>query len=199
MRYNEKTELEATGEWLMRINEAGFSEELFYVPSQLSKLGVAPVDVVDRLDWLKENRDGSDMDDHGSVEVVAHEEPEDEQEPEEAEPEPETVADEPEALVSAVEMLEERPLPLLSPPTPVALDYDSYGAWEWAEPNEKLVEDAILALFELAADLPDFSDLALAHRPTKPRARGKRARAAKAATVVPVERELVSVSVGASA
>lgn len=54
MRYNEIEELESTREWLLRFNEAGFSEELMYVPSQLSKLGVAPIDVVDRLDWLKE-------------------------------------------------------------------------------------------------------------------------------------------------
>lgn len=54
MRYDEKEELEATGEWLLRINSAGFSEELTYVPSYLSRVGVAPVDVVDRLDYLRD-------------------------------------------------------------------------------------------------------------------------------------------------
>ncbi len=63
MGYDEEEELEATGEWIMRVNEAGFSEELEYVPSQLAKLGVAPKDVVDRLDWLRE---------HGSIETATN-------------------------------------------------------------------------------------------------------------------------------
>lgn len=56
MRYDEREELEATGEWLLRINGAGFSEELTYVPSKLAELGVAPKDVVDRLEWLREHK-----------------------------------------------------------------------------------------------------------------------------------------------
>lgn len=56
MRYDEREELEATGEWLLRINRAGFSEELTYVPSKLAELGVAPKDVVDRLEWLREHK-----------------------------------------------------------------------------------------------------------------------------------------------
>lgn len=58
MRYDEKEEIEATGEWLMRINKAGFSEELVYFPSRLAELGVAPRDVVDRQEWLRDHYHG---------------------------------------------------------------------------------------------------------------------------------------------
>lgn len=188
MRYNTQEEIEATGEWLLRVNTAEISEELLYVPSELSKLGVAPIDVVDRLEYLRESKGHP-------VEVEAHEEPEDEQEPEEDEPlsEEEEPAAQEDAL-GLVRTFEERPaLPVLEP---LVLDYDGYGAWEWAEPIEKMVEDAILAVYDLVPDLPEFNQLALQSRPKQPRARGKRARSA-----APGERanELVSIiSVGAT-
>lgn len=72
MRYNEREEIEATSEWLLRITEAGFSEDLMYVPSELTKMGVipSPVDVVDRLHKLRSSDPMRDMVDHGIVEVV---------------------------------------------------------------------------------------------------------------------------------
>jgi len=167
VRYNTKEEIEATGEWLMRINNADIAEELMYVPSQLSKLGVAPIDVVDRLDYLRESKTDPADDEYEFVEPKAHEEPEDEQEPEDEEAEEESESEE--------EMLEDRAwVPVEA--TPLTFDYDGYGAWEWAEPIEKMVEDSILAVFDLCPDLPDFNLLASESRPKQPRARGKRAR-----------------------
>lgn len=142
MRYNETEELEATGEWLLRFNDVGFSEELLYVPSQLSKLGVAPVDVVDRLAWLREKDHDTNGSDHDKIE-------------------------------------------------PLVFDYDIYGAWEWIEPIEKMLEEAILATFNEDSGVPRFNELAALSRP---RSRGKRARAARAAK--PTEELASSKSVG---
>ena len=55
MIYDEEEEIESTKEWLIKFNSTGYSEELLYVPSQLSKLGVAPIDVADKLNWLREH------------------------------------------------------------------------------------------------------------------------------------------------
>ena len=152
MRYNTKEELENTNEWFLRINEAGFSEELLYVPSQLSKLGLAPIDVVDRLEWLKEN--GPDTVDHAIVEV-----------------ETESTVEEPEPPTVGVVDLEVGFGPL-------DFVYDSYGAWEWAKPVERLIEESFMAMFDLEPGLPDFNGLAILTRSRK-RARGKRARASR--------------------
>jgi len=191
MRYNEVEELEATGEWLLRIKEKGFSEELMYVPSQLSKLGVAPIDVVDRLEWLRDHRHDPKTD-HGTVvEVVV---------PEQQAPEPEVEVEDPEALVvEPGEMLEGRLLIFVSEPMSLALDYDGYGPWEWAEPMERFVEDAISAILDEDPGLHDFNELAAMTR-VKKRTKGKRARAASAAKEPePRVYELVSVdSVGTS-
>lgn len=190
VRYNTKEEIEATGEWLLRINSAETPEELLYVPSELSKMGVAPIDVVDRLDYLRELRQKKAAniapepvveDAHGYV--FAHQEPEDEEE----EPAPEEIEAE-----EYVEMLQELPLTPVVEPIALVLDYDGYGAWEWAEPIEKMVEDAILAVFDLCPDLPSFNLLASEMRPKQPRAKGKRARSA------PRSKELVSISAGAT-
>jgi hypothetical protein len=187
VRYNTKEEIEATGEWLLRINEAETPEELLYVPSELSKMGVAPIDVVDRLDYLRELRQKKAAnvtpepvveDAHGYV--YAPEEPEAEEEPAPEELEAEEY----------VEMLQELPHTPVAEPAALVLDYDGYGAWEWAEPIEKMVEDAILAVFDLCPDVPDFNLLASEMRPKQPRAKGKRARSA------PRSKELVSISAG---
>lgn len=174
MRYDTKEEIEATGEWLMRIKDAETPEELMYVPTQLWKLGVAPSDVVDRLDYLRESTKNSAEDDQEVVEEEDHIESEDEQEPEEEKP-----AEEPEAP---------------------ALPYDGYGAWEWNIPIEKVIEDSISAIFELSSNTPDFNDLVLEVRPMpkQPRARGKRARTDSAKTPLVRARELVSLSAGAT-
>ena len=74
MGYDEKEEIEATGEWLLRITKVGFSEELEYVPSQLSRLGVAPKDVVDRLPYLRDETRGSMEEAKSSVMVLEREE-----------------------------------------------------------------------------------------------------------------------------
>lgn len=144
MRYNEVEELEATGEWLLRIETAGIAEELMYVPSQLSKLGVAPIDVVDHLEWLRNNDHDTDTVDHATVEVVA---------PQESSGEIEESA-------------------------PQIFDYDSYGAWEWAQPVEKMVEDLFLAVLNEVPELPIFNNLVSVMRPSHlhKRTRGKKAR-----------------------
>lgn len=164
MRYDEKTEIESTREWMLRFHEAEVSEELMYIPSELWKLGVAPQDVVDRLDWLREIKNhGTNESDHDTIEV---EEPPSEEEPVE---EPEDVVP-----VEVVEVSTEG-LSLL------AL-YDSYGAWEWAEPVEKMIEHSIAAVFDLEPGLPDFNGLAILTRSRK-RARGKKARVARTRSV----------------
>lgn len=193
VRYKTQDEIEATGEWLMRINEAETPEELLYVPSELSKMGVAPIDVVDRLDYLRELRQKKAAnvtpepvveDSYGYVFA----QPEDEQDPEvEEEPAPEELEAE-----EYVEMLQELLHTSVAEPAALVLDYDGYGAWEWAEPIEKMVEDAILAVFDLCPDLPDFNLLASEMRPKQPRAKGKRARSASRS------KELVSISAGAT-
>lgn len=153
MRYVEEDELAATDEWFLEVKRAGISDDLLFVPSELIQLGVAPVDVVDRLDWLvKQKNHGADGGARGIVE---------------AEP------------VPAVDSLEERPIATIEPGS-LILDYDSYGAWEWAAPIEKMVEEAIFAVVDPDPELPDFSELAASCR-LRPRSRGKRARAARAA------------------
>lgn len=153
MRYNEKEEIEVTGEWLLRISEAGFSEELMYVPSQLTKLGVAPIDVVD---WIQ----GSETQEIPVVPVCP-------------------VAEETGALV---------------------LNYDVYGAWEWADPIEKMVEEAFALIFDLEPDLPDFNELALLSRQRR-RTRGKKARTASMSATQPrrVAESMSEKTVGTSA
>lgn len=162
MRYVEEDELEATNEWLLRFNEAGISDELTFVPSELIKLGVPPVDVVDRIDWLVQQK-GHGADGSGRGIVVAESE----------------VAKEPEPA-PAVDKLEDRLRATITEPGSLILDYDSYGAWEWAAPIEKMVEEAIFAVVDPDPELPDFSELAASCR-LRPRSRGKRARAARAA------------------
>lgn len=160
-QYKEAYELAATDEWFLEVKAAGISDDLLFVPSELTKLGVAPVDVVDRLGWLiKQKNHGAD----GSVRGIVEAEPE--------------VAKEPEP-VPAVDMLEERPITTIEPGS-LILDYDSYGAWEWAAPIEKMVEDAMFAVIALEPELPDFNELAASCK-LRPRSRGKRARAARAA------------------
>lgn len=193
MRYNEVEELESTKEWLLRFNEAGFSDELLYVPSQLSKLGVAPIDVVDRLDYLKSVEPGPNRVDHAILEAAEPEEPAVEEDPEE-----ESTPEGPEPQV-IVEMLEVRPLTPVAEPVALSLDYDSYGAWEWMEPIEKMVEESFLSMLAPEPDLPDFNALLalVKPQPTKPRSRGKRARAR--ATRVAATTQLVGSSAGAIA
>lgn len=170
MRYDEKTEIESTREWLIRFDEAGFSEELTYVPSELWKLGIAPKDVVDRLDWLKKHAG------HGTVEV---------EEPVEEEPTPEDeevpVVEEPPEEMSAVS---DAPVSNV-----LTLDYDRYGAWEWVEAIENMIEETRLAVFEPEPGLPEFNELASLVK-SKKRVRGRKARATTRTN------KLVSNSVG---
>lgn len=154
MRYNTKEELESTKEWFLRVNQAGFSDELMYVPSELNKLGVAPIDVVDRLDWLREIKDhGTDGSDHDILE---------EDEPESEEPVVEDV-------------VAEAPI---AEPHSLSLVYESYGAWEWAGPIERLIEDSLHSMLDLEPGLPAFNSLAILTR-SKRRAKGKKARASR--------------------
>jgi hypothetical protein len=188
MRYDEKTELEATGEWLLRMEGAGFSDELLFVPSELFKRGVAPIDVVDRLDYLKGEDHGPDTVDHVILEAA----PEDEEES----------IDEPvaEELEAAAETLDERPASPVDELTSLIFDYDSYGAWEWVEPIEKMIEEAFSAVLDQVPGLHEFNDLAALTRSRK-RSRGKRARAASAARTPdqPVYELVGNDSVGATA
>lgn len=161
MKYYEAEELEATDEWFLGVNAAGISDELLFVPSELTKLGVPPVDVVDRIGWLKQHVDrGADGSVHGTIEA------------EPAAPE----------LVPTVDLLEERPSVHTTESGSLTLDYDGYGAWEWAEPIEKMVEDAIFAVLDSEVELPEFNVLAASCK-LRPRSRGKRARAARAAKI----------------
>jgi len=151
MRYNTKEELESTKEWFLRVNQAGFSDELMYVPSELSKLGVAPKDVVDRLDWLREIKDhDTNGSDHDILEV---------DEPVSEEPVEDSVAEAPIAK-------------------PLSVAYESYGAWEWARPIENLIEESLHSILDLEPDLPAFNGLAILTRSRK-RAKGKKARASR--------------------
>ena len=144
MRYDEKEEIKATGEWLLSINQAGFSEELMYVPSQLSKMAVEESD-------------------------------------------------------DSVEKLEYRSIAPIPDVETLILDYDRYDAWEWAEPIEKMIEEAFASIFDLEPGLPYFNELASLSR-SRHRMKGKRARAV-VMSMTPLERvdELVSDnSVGTS-
>lgn len=133
MRYDEKEEIEKTDRWLLRINEAKVSDELLYVPSELSRLGVAPRDVVD---WTREK---------------------------------------------------DRPTSMAEEAFSLDLDYDSYGAWEWAEPIEKLVEDAIFAILNPDPELPNFNRLVTATKPRQ-RQKARRKRARTSAKALPPRR-----------
>jgi len=160
MKYDEKEELEKTSEWLLRINKAGFSEELEYVPSELSKLGVAPVDVVDRLDYLR---------DRGTVVIV-------EEVHDDAEEQEETVPD------SALEEVFESPIVAVA--ESLILDYDSFGPWEWASGTiEEMIQEAIMGILDPEPGLHEFNDLSSLTRkaPSLPAKKGKRRRAALAA------------------
>lgn len=212
MKYDTKEEIEKTGAWLLRISEEGHGEELMYVPSELYKLGVAPIDVADNLDTLRKRKAAKEAElkaiaaevkamvaevpvQAGTVEeapqLVAQEEPE--PEPEQA-PEPDLLVDEIPMTGTVVE--------------PLVLNYDQYGLWEWMEPIERMVEEAMMAVFIEEPDLPEFNQLASASRlllPEPPvehcpkRRRGKTFRSTLAVNL-PQQRadELVSSSVGAS-
>ncbi len=192
MRYNEKEEIEATGEWLMRIGKVGFSEELTYIPSDLSRMGVAPRDVVDRLDYLR-SRCGLDGGDHGRVEAAVLDKPE------------VVVVEElvKELPVLEVETLEGRPIiPVAESSLSLVFDYDSHGPWLWMEPNERLLEEALSAVLDPEPGLHEFNELAAEVRiMSQAKARGRRARVAVASRVTSLKTpELVgSNSVGASA
>lgn len=149
MKYDEKEELEATGEWLFRIKSVGFAEDLMYVPSELTKMGVIPppVDVVNRLNRLRENDHVADTVDHDIVEASAE-------------------------RASSSVLLLERPKDV---ETPLVFDYDNFGPWEWAEPLEKMVENSIKSVLAPEPGLDIFNELASLAYPVK-RARGKRVR-----------------------
>jgi len=160
MRYDEKEELEATGEWLVRIGKAGFSEELTYVPSRLDKLGVAPRDVVDRREWLRDHyHDTVDAKAKTVIEGQVAESTTEEQ----------TAQD--------IVLAEEAD----TPEEPLGFDYETCGPWEWVGQVENLIEEAIKGILEPEPDLPDFSELALSARR---RRRGKSARVAAARQLV---------------
>lgn len=149
MGYDEREEIEATGEWLLRINKVGFSEELEYVPSELTRLGVAPKDVVDRLPWLRRSSRGS---------MVAA--------PQQAQTAP----------VMVLEREEEpEPEPHIER-TPDSLGYDNYGPWEWFGKVEVVLEKAIIAVLDPEPELEEFTRLLSL---TKSRKRGKIARTAR--------------------
>lgn len=159
MRYDEKEELEATGEWLLRINTVGFSEDLMYVPSELTKMGVMPppIDVVDRLHQLRV----PDRMDRGIVEHVVEQ------------PSAVMVLERPAVIDPILEMVSEV-VPLVE--STLVFDYDNFGPWEWAEPLEQMLENSIRAVFTPEPGLNVFNELvSLTHPPTT-RVRGKRAR-----------------------
>lgn len=161
----------------MKFNDAGYSEELLYVPSKLSKLGIAPIDVVDRLDWLRDHdRLGSRS---SAFAIVGNGAPSSVMVLEK----PDTIEEEAEAILVEVAEEEEETDPLLMPSValsaelkPLSLDYDGFGAWEWAEPIETMIENAIFAVFDFEPGLHEFNELASLRHPAK-RSKGKRARA----------------------
>lgn len=164
MRYDEKEELELTGEWLLRINSVGFADDLMYVPSELTKMGVMPppVDVVDRLNQLRQTDRVPNGADRGIVEqsqassVLVLERPK-------------TVEDQ---ELTILEMAPEV-APLVE--STLVFDYEGFGPWEWVEPLERMLEDAIKAVLTPEPGLHTFNQLASLTRSTR-RGRGKRAR-----------------------
>lgn len=168
MKYDAKEEILATGEWLMKINEAEVAEELLYVPSQLERMGVAPRDVVDLLPYLRNRA--------------------------KIEPRVETrravgrasVPTRTTPAVLVLEKVEVPPVPELGASAPVETERVS-EPWDWTTPVEISIEE----MLRPEPGLPAFNQLAsLTHRePPKPapvvqpsvdepaRVRGKRARA----------------------
>jgi len=173
MGYDEQEELTATGEWLLKINEVGFSEELHYVPSQLAKLGVAPVDVVDRLPWLKKQG-------RGTIQVQP-ERPVSKELVLVGRSAPVAVMDRIEAPVSVLDEFEVELEISVEVFAPLALDYDSCGPWEWSGKIESMIEDAIRSVLDPEPDLLVFNELSALTRKRKGR---RRARA-----IAPVEPE----------
>jgi hypothetical protein len=162
MKYDEKEEIEATGEWLLRIKKVGFSEELEYVPSRLAKMGVAPIDVVDQLDRL---RDAS-VKTSAAVEIFS-----------ETQTSPVLVLERLEEVIEAELVLEpaaieRKPEPLMiegSEVQTLVLDYDVYGPWEWLGKVEVIIEDAIKSVFDLEPGLFEFNELSSSMRRRKGR------------------------------
>lgn len=169
MRYNEKDEVEATGEWLQRVKQAGHAEELFYVPSQLDKLGVAPRDVVDALPWLRNRakiESRAEQTEHRRAVGRA------------------SVAPRTTPAVLVLEKVEVPEIPeLVVSPEP----------WDWTKPVELLIENSIKAIFVPDPELPAFTELASQAQLETPkvkepevaplkRARGKRARTSVGST-----------------
>lgn len=165
MGYDEKEEIEATGEWLLRIKKVGFSEELEYVPSRLAKMGVAPIDVVDSLDWL---RDADRTEASAPVELFA-----------ERRMSPVLVLERPEEVQTAPvvvqEALEEELETLMegSGVEPFALDYEVYGLWEWVGKVEAMIEDRIRAVLDPEPGLLEFNELSSLMRRRKGRRKAR--------------------------
>lgn len=156
MKYNEKDELEATGEWLLRINDVGFAEELTYVPSYLSKVGIAPVDVVDRLDWLRSRGSIKTSAVVGTAPVLVLER---------------SRVEEVAEVVVVAEVAE------ICPPeeSTSVFDCDTLAPWEWFDPMA-VIEDTFKYVFDPEPGLHVFNNLASLMRSTTRRGRGKRAR-----------------------
>lgn len=162
MGYDEKEEIEATGEWLLRIKKVGFSEELQYVPSRLAKMGVAPIDVVDQLDRLRDASAKASA----TAELFA-----------ERRMSPVLVLERPVAvieaeLVSEPVVLEEEPEPLMiegSEAQNIPLDYDVYGPWKWLGEVEDMIEHSIKSVLDPEPGLLLFNELSLSMRRRKGR------------------------------
>lgn len=141
MKYDTKEELDATDQWFLNMAEAGVSEELLFVPSELSKLGVAPKDVADQLDWLRTHRPGFDQPTAvlAVLRGTARVEVQDAQN--------ETVFEDRQVdvVVGESEIL--------------VLDYDGETAWEWLRPLDELVEGSILNTLTEEPGLASFNSL----------------------------------------
>lgn len=168
MKYDEQEELEATGEWLLKINTVGFSEDLMYVPSELTKMGVMPppVDVVDRLNQLREIDPVLNRADHGIVELAV-----------EHPPSSVLVLERPQKVEAILEVVVEVSLP----EPKLVSDYDSLGPWGWVESLEKMIEDSVKAVLAPEPGLHTFNELASLTHWTQ-RGRGKRARSSVRST-----------------
>ncbi len=172
MRYDEKEEILATQEWLMRLEETDHGLELEYVPTEIWRTGIPLQDVVDRIEEVREKIEASKVVAVGRAVV-----------------EDNSVA-EAMGLIMMGHMLsvaEEEAAAVAEEEVP------DHVPWDWDKPLEGLIEESIKAILSPEPGLLAFSEVAsLVHlevpevpeviaTPAK-RTRGKRARSSGSST-----------------
>jgi hypothetical protein len=145
MRYVEEDELVATNQFLLRLNEAGVSDDLLFLPSELNKLGVAPKDVADQIEWLKQHRPGFDQPTTVMAVVRATARVE--------------TTNEPQALEVVAVSEESLPEIVVGESEILVLDYDGSEGWDWLKPIDEMINTSVFDSLVEEPGVPSFNRL----------------------------------------